>query len=496
MGQGQIRKGFFFYFGLFILLLIAIFMCCLVVMMFNPGKTILWMQYFTASDEFVVEETTDENPKAISLSNLTDVDIKCSFANVSVIRSKDRVKDGIYIINNAKGFTVAKDVVHFSYSAKLDATGKKLTIEITEPSGFLYLSKDIQVVVNAFIERDLNFNNLNLNVTTTSGEIQIGGGIQASEDVKLKGLNLTTTSGKINLTDDFDTSTLTSLNLKTNEGAIESFKKVNFGTNQTATGLDVNCDVNILASDGRINFGILKTNGTFNLTSTKADVNINYLYANSNINCSHGNYRFKEVHGNLDFAESEDYIQSPNVYADLITGYFNLYSNDGANPIIKIKQIDGDIDITTDNGSVDIDEANGQISILSNGELGVNVVVGQNNTDDEILISCKSGAITLGFLDTITGNVTLKNENANITINVTDQAKFISTAYLNNNQGASEQNKVADNKIHVNWGTTGSISINPFEPNKTASGQTGVIEIYTNKDVYYNLKSSNDIAMQ
>ena len=43
MGQGQIKKGFFFYFGLFVLALVAVFMVCLVIMMFNPGKTVLWM---------------------------------------------------------------------------------------------------------------------------------------------------------------------------------------------------------------------------------------------------------------------------------------------------------------------------------------------------------------------------------------------------------------------------------------------------------------------
>ena len=71
MGQGQIRKGFFFYFGLFVLLLISVFLVCLVIMMFNPGKTVLWMKYFTDNNVYKYETTTDGSETPIDFSSLS-----------------------------------------------------------------------------------------------------------------------------------------------------------------------------------------------------------------------------------------------------------------------------------------------------------------------------------------------------------------------------------------------------------------------------------------
>ena len=90
MPQGQIRKGFFFYFGLLVLLLIAVFMVCLVVLMFNPGKTVLWMQYFTGEDNIYVDKTTDENKTAIDWTNVSKLEINCTYANVTVEKNHNK----------------------------------------------------------------------------------------------------------------------------------------------------------------------------------------------------------------------------------------------------------------------------------------------------------------------------------------------------------------------------------------------------------------------
>lgn len=88
MAQGGIRKGFFFYFGLFVLLLIAIFLIILVVLLFNPGKTILWMQYFTGDGTHQITKTTDTETD-IDFNNLTRIEIDCSMADVTIQRHEN-----------------------------------------------------------------------------------------------------------------------------------------------------------------------------------------------------------------------------------------------------------------------------------------------------------------------------------------------------------------------------------------------------------------------
>ena len=105
MAQGQIRKGFFFYFGLFVLALIAVFLICLVIMMFNPGSTVLWMQYFTSNSTVAITETTDGTAMPIKLETISSIDIECSYANVVVQRNNTYDDDAIYVVNKAKGFT-------------------------------------------------------------------------------------------------------------------------------------------------------------------------------------------------------------------------------------------------------------------------------------------------------------------------------------------------------------------------------------------------------
>ncbi len=83
MAQGTVKKGFFFYFGLFFLLIFAVFMVCLVIMMFNPGKTILWMQYFTSNTNQYVEKDSDGNN--INYASVNSIKINCDYAKVSVV---------------------------------------------------------------------------------------------------------------------------------------------------------------------------------------------------------------------------------------------------------------------------------------------------------------------------------------------------------------------------------------------------------------------------
>ena len=158
MAQSSIRKGFFFYFGLLILLLVSAFLICLVIMMFNPGKTVLWMKYFSGKQEFSVKQTTAETKDGprmtVDYSTINEIVVNCNYAKVTVQRNREFADDYVVIRNYAKGFSSAKKYSAFSHKVSLQGT--KLVIDINEPTGFLYFSRDVEVIINDCVLEDKN----------------------------------------------------------------------------------------------------------------------------------------------------------------------------------------------------------------------------------------------------------------------------------------------------------------------------------------------------
>ena len=495
MAQGTIRKGFFFYFGLLVLLLISIFFICLAVMMFNPGSTVLWMQYFTEDNHILVEKTTDEGKKDIDYSKLTTLEIECSYANVSVQRSKEFTSNGIHIINNAKGFTAASSAVKFSYEATLSGDST-LRIKVVEPTGFVYFSKDIKIVLHAYSENSLNFNNLKLKVLTKEGNVEIGGtNTREAEEVNLNSLNVETGKGNINIGDKLNTKSLSALTLTASEGYIQSFKSVKFGDNKTANGIEANCDATIKTEKGRILFGVLNMSGAnVNLICKSGDVAIDNIYANkTSVSCVQGNYKLGDIYGDLDYTNSEDSILAPNITAGKITGSFRLstQSNVDSAPRINIKEITKNLVVISDRGDLNVKKVHGAISVTSENQLNVNLVVADDKSaSDTISIVNKNGEVKLGFIGTMAGNVGITTDTSKIVVNVTSVTKFTSNAYVNDQAGTT---KLADDKISVSHGLSGVQTKNPLNVEGT-SAIRGNMTIKTNASVAYNLVAVDSLV--
>ncbi|MBE7076079.1 MAG: hypothetical protein E7375_03335 [Clostridiales bacterium] len=488
MAQGHIRKGFFFYFGLFVLVLFAAFMICLVVMMFNPGKTVLWMQYFTGDETIFVDETTDDSKSAINIADVDNVVIDASISKVTVVKNKDYANDGIYIINKAKGFAGAKSNAQFSYSAKLE--GSTLKVSVTEPNGFLYLSKDLEVVVFLNSEKNNNLNHLNLTVKTETGNVYVGETDTGAKAVYLKGLNISTTKGNVYLRQNLNTSDLQSLSVKTNSGDIYASREI-VDNGKAMLGLEISCNANFETEKGTIAFDILKASGkTINIVCDEGITDISRLYANEvRIACFQGNFRFGSVYANVSFNDSANTLLAPNLIADYIQGNFTISGGSEAKPDINVKKIDGLVNIVADNGSVIIKEAARSVVITSYGAMKVELIAGASNTE-QISIRNKSGDIKLGFKGVALGNVDVKSESSksDVTINFLDGAVF--TSEVKNFDGSAYD----EGKITLNLGTTGNISKNPLTPNNPSSSD-GKITLNINGKLTYNkYNSASDIA--
>ncbi len=523
---GQIKKGFFFYFGLFVLLLITIFFICLVIMIFNPGKTLLWMQYFSSNSYIKLEKTTDTNQADIDWSNITDLEIECGYGDVIVEKNSDdkMTEDGVYIFNGAKGFSGASSAVKFAY--EVSYTGPtKLNLTVTEPNGFLYFSKDFKIVVHASTAKrseldtehgQINFANMNLTVKTDEGNVQIGGvSTKQAQPVGLKSLKVETGSGNILTTDMFDATTLVekselkeddgteerrAFDLRTNSGDISSSKNIEFA-GKSGKGLALNVESCFITNKGKIEFGILTTSWQKNILMTckSGSVNIGFLNAAKTrcVNCVQGNYLFDYVQGGL-FFESEDSIISPNVRVKYLDGDFFLSENKelGGKPDVELYEVTGDVSMLVDNGSLSVLKAHKNVIVDSKDNLKVNVVMAED-VSGNINIVNQSGNVNLGFMGKVPSNVAITTDKGDVNIKITNSAKFVANSWVNNQAAEDERTRVKENKIDVNIGneiTDNNPTKNPLNVNQSGSGESGNIEITTNGNIKFTLVALEDFA--
>ena len=491
MAQGSIRKGFFFYFGLFVLLLVTVFLICLVIMIFNPGKTVLWMKYFSSDKVVQVTTTTDEGKSNIDYTNLTDVTIKCGYANVTVQKNNEYKADGIYIKDKAKGFVGAKNYNTLKFKAILD--GNKLTIDVSEPTGFLYFSKDIEIIVNDCVAQNgWNLGNISLTVEADGDcDIYLGGTTNKNETVfGLKSVNLTTNKGDIVLGNKFTTQSVSGdFKLFTETGAIKALNTVAAGLN-TGSGIYAATPVSVGTNKGRINFDILSIgNNKLEIKCQKGTVAIDEIYASevAFLDCVNGNYKFKNVNCDMDFSQSKDSIKSPIVNIDHIIGEFRLHSNGRKSdaPIVNIKKIDKMISVSAGKGSVTVSNAGGAVDINSLVSMAVKVTISDDNSDT-IRIENDKGKTYLKFLGVVSSNAVLISNKGNISIDFTKNANFTTNCYKKDTTNA-----LASKNVHINLGKDQVDYDNYDEKTGTIvfSGSTknGSLKVYTNDDVYFNL---------
>lgn len=497
MGQGHIRKGFFFYFGLLVLVLIAIFCICLVIMMFNPGKTVLWMQYFTANEHYVVSQTDDELydiDMNFIQTQVDTIEINCtSYAEVMIQRNDDpdMHQEGIHIINKAKGFQGASGAVHFD--CKVSYNNKVLTVDITEPNGFLNFSKEIKVVLVANTDTSNNFSHINLITNIVDGDFSVGAAEVQAEDVKLKSLTVKAAGkGDILIGKHFDTTSVEKMILSTVDGNISSSNTV-IHKDVEYKGIETNCAVEISTVSGNIDLPVVNIGANdLQIKNEKGNVGIDYIKAtNTKVVCKHGNYIFGEVDGNLNFAGANaDTMITPNIKADYICGNFVIEGYSKAEPDISIGKIDGDVHVFADKGSLDINEAKGAVEVQSGDSFSVDVVVSENN-QNTISIVTKSGNVKLGFLGEVK-NAIIKTNTSAVNVSVTSVASFTATSKKNaEGVNDADQEDLENGNITVSIQLLTGESKNPLVVNEG----TGVINVYTNSLVnYYLVEKSSLVA--
>ncbi len=465
MASGQIKKGFFFYFGMFTLLLVTVFLICLVIMIFNPGQTILWMKYFTGNETYQITKTTDDVPQVINWDNVTDIIISApNYAKVTVqsnqqtnVAGSQKADTGIYVRNAAKGFQGASGAVIFGYDVTLNAG--KLKITLKEPNGFLFFSKDIEVVVHSStLEHQKSLQNKNLVILGGSGDVTVGKYVNAtSQNIVLKSLYVSTTSGNVALASNCDTYSagalsgtidsestgktgLTPLYVKTVSGNIGASEKA-FSSN-TDVGLKVNAKSTFKTDSGHIRLGRVDagTNDMFIECKTGTVVNSSIKANKVSVKCTHGNYDIQKVEGDLSFDEALETIISPNINVGEITGDFAIGNlTNSSSPDVKINKVGGNVTAHCSNGTLTISEIGGGVNIVSD-KMAVNVGLSETN-NERVSIVNGVASTRLGLRGTVGsrgGNKILIKTHALFTLDFTEDAKFRAGTYKYNGDEPTE----------------------------------------------------------
>ena len=508
MAQEGIKKGFFFYFGLFVLFLIAVFLIICVIMIFNPGKTILWMQYFTSSSAKNVTETTDTG-EAINFDTISRIEVDCSYADVQVKVDGDIGESCVRIENNAKGFATAEQARPFSYSV-VNENGT-LKIAVTEPVGFIYFSNDISITINIdsnyfngeFFPK-YSFDNMAFNIKTTDGNITFGSVGFESQPFAPASITAKTTGGSIYLSENMKFNNLSQISLETDNGDIRT-QGNNLG--EDLSGIEVtDADVNLTTKTGDISLDLVKinTSGTLKIANDNGNVTISKLdVPNRNITSSNqgdkesygiqmdsyeGNYYIDTIIGDLSFSPSEDILGSPNIRIGTITGDILVSSSIDANPDVTIETMNGNIYSFGTNGNYIINNMNGSANIdIESGSVDIKFVEQTNKGTD--IITSTNGAITIGFKGPINHTMTVTSDSANINFNFLNNVDFVANAYVNDGTNDQSNEMVNDDKITVNIGNYHGDK-NPVLVDNSETSQTADIIVYTNANIAYTVVDS------
>ena len=501
MAQGGIRKGFFFYFGLLVLLVIAVFLIILVVLFFNPGKTIIGLQYFTGGETVQLQTTTDESKTPINFwssnGNVNNIVVDCSYADVYVQVSEDIHENCVQITNEASGFATAGQARPYEYSVLLD--GSTLRISVQEPVGFLYFSNNISITINitsnysdgeSIPEGD--FDGVTFDIQTTSGNVYLGTSNSRAYEIKPGNLTVETTSGDIFLSRNLSFDNVSVLTLETGSGEIttDSYNvALNGESNLNGRGIIMDSGtVNLTTDTGLMDFDLIRidrvindddglylTNENGNMTIGEMDVDIIKL------NSVEGNYYFDTVTTTeLSYTPSEDRLLSPNIRIGTLNGNLVMSSSHSSTPNVTVEHLNGRLSLTDIDGSYNIGEMSGVIEVVSER---ANLTIGISDSTSRLTdnIETTSGDITLNFLGSTARNMTITTDSGKVTMNVVDETGFTSTVYDN------ETREVLANdtdRITVNIGTH-EADRNPLDIDPSSGTAKGTFTIYTNDEVEY-----------
>lgn len=409
MANDGVKKGFLFYFGLFLLIILGVASVLMIVMMFMPKTNILGIQYFTNSSAIRVDATTDESKTPINFDypNFNSVVIVTNFANVTIQKNNEYDRNGIYFVNQSRGFVEAKKANDFEY--KVELKDGVLNISLTEEKAFLYFSKEVEVVFQISNENINPLSNKDVSIYTQSGDVSIGGNFGGGQNhaLRLGGLTVESGKGSIGIST-YAPNDYPSFSLKTTSGDINIAHP-----SLRSTHMDLE------TSSGDISATKLECPNSVNITSKKGKVSISEVSGSANFEIVDTYVKIATIQGTADFTRSAGKFNSADVNISLVTG--NFVATEAANSDFNLGTIRGEARIETTSGNIAI---TGKVFTnwtlkTTTGSITANI----NANATLVKISTEKGKLTL-TLPSAFSNVTIANKGGKTYLTLPNQGKY------------------------------------------------------------------------
>ena len=394
--KNTVSRGILFYIFLLIAVVLGVLCVLGAILIFSPGTEIFGISYYINTSAQRIETALNDSGNQQSIDSLftsgqiDTINITTNYANVSLeTRQVGAVQ---FIIEpSLTGLMTSENKDTFTYTSRYTASDNTLSVSLNAPNMFLAFNNNIDFVLS--FPEDVANTNLDINITTESGDITIGH-------------------------HELDVYTLDNLTVN-----VENSSNVTFGIH---TVISDNVTLNVPSGNIRFRTTITTENLTINSESTKIETgNINAneftLYTqSSSINIGNitveSNFNYRARRGvlvvdniNGDFNCDEDVVIA-NITVGTINGDVLLPQAESSD--ITIETLNGRGDIVTTSGDVTIDKATSFLWVSTeSGKIDVNIDTASDlNTgsyaEDQGIINLKSnnGTINVNF-----ANLLLKN---------------------------------------------------------------------------------------
>jgi len=461
----KVKKGFGMYLFLFLLFVGCLFVIWVIAMFFLPQRVILGLQYYTYSSE-VKEERTTDTKVAFNFFNTRKIVVNSNASSV-LIQKADVDSERIVFVNKSSGFATGSDNVAYKHEIKY--SDRTLTVNVTEPQGFLKLSQNTQIIFQVPQTSTYNFENTEFVISTESGSVVVGN--TSTKDgtnayLNLKKLSVNTQSGNIRITQ-FMNSNFDSLFLSTKSGrCYTDHENIQFSSLKLAT------------ENGRFDFTGLThlTGGVIEANLGNGRLNVKNLQGSLSLVCKDAEVNVESISKDLIGNNMKDKINRAKINVGRVEGNISLPYLKDSN--LTINDVGGEANIESTSGNITIGGENTGLSKTSfiktkNGKINVKLL---DNTVVKHNFATESGDITITYLKEPNSRTNVVSSSGNVNLFVKSGYKFKLT--MKNSAGELYEK------------TSGKISIDLVTDNLTnpllVNGYTGdekLIDISTNGNI-------------
>ncbi len=401
--KNTVSRGILYY--VFLLIAVVLGVLCVIgaILMFSPGTEIFGISYYINTSTQSIEKTHLDNGNEQSIDSLFKsasidvVNITTNYADVSL----ETRQDGAYkfiIEPSLTGIITSENKNTYSYTCNYSNQTRTLSVSVFAPKMFLAFNNSIDVVLS--MPEDVTTTNLDVNISTQSGEVVIGH--HELDRYTLKSLSVNVEkSSKVTL--GIHTVVTDSISLTVPSGNIRFRREIttnNLTINSTSAKIEtgnINADTLSLDTESSsIKIGDVKVSNNFDYSARRGVLLIDNL--DGNLNCS------------------DDVIIS-NITIGELKGDVVLPHAESSN--IEIGTLEGIGDITTTSGNVTVENAKSFLWVKTeSGKIEVTV-----NTDE---------AINTSSYDNDQGVINLATTNGTINVNFSN---MLLTNYLKTQKG-------------------------------------------------------------